>query len=98
MTAPQRPPINPTPILVIGAALLIAGIAFLPAAIAEPTQANIIAPVILVAAAVFALVVGARELIKWVPYNRSTTPEQRKRNRQEYVFLKAQEDANKWVK
>lgn len=98
MSAPQRPPVNPTPILVIAAALLIAGVAFVPAAIAEPTQANVIAPVMLLVTGVFAVVVGVRELRKWIPYRNTTTPEQRKRLRQEYVIVRQQENANKWVK
>ena len=98
MSSPKRPPVNPIPILVIAAALLIAGIAFVPAAVIEPTQANVIAPVILLVAGVFAAVVGVRERRKWIPYRNTTTPEQRKRLRQEYVIVRAQEDANKWVK
>ena len=98
MSSPKRPPVNPIPILVIAAALLIAGIAFVPAAVIEPTQANVIAPVILLVAGVFAAVVGVRERSKWIPYRNTTTPEQRKRLRQEYVIVRAQEDANKWVK
>ena len=98
MSAPKRPPVNPVPILAIGAALLVAAIVFVPAALAEPSAANIIIPVLLGAAAVVALVVGIREFRTWTPYRNSTTPEQRKRLRQEYVIVKAQEDANKWVR
>jgi hypothetical protein len=98
MSSPKRPPVNPTPILVIAAALIIAGLAFVPAAIIVPTEANVIAPVILLATGIVAAVFGVRERRKWIPYRDSTTPEQRKRLRQEYVIVRAQEDANKWVK
>ncbi|MDH6180027.1 hypothetical protein M2152_000209 [Microbacteriaceae bacterium SG_E_30_P1] len=96
MSAPKRPPFNPLPMLAVGTGALVAALIMLPSLFTTDEQIPI--PVILFAMAGFGLITGFIELPKWLPYRKRTTPEQRKKEKEEYLFLKSQAENSNLIK